>query len=61
MLLNWHVAWQATSSVRLFANLLNMCDTPYAERANYVFGDYRYFPGMPKQTHFGVDVVRKNR
>ena len=55
-LLNWRGAWQATRTVRLFAKLLNLRNTPYAERADYAFGNYRYFPGMPRQVYLGVEV-----
>ena len=58
-LLNWRGAWQATPNIRLFAKLLNLRNTPYAERADYAFGNYRYFPGMPRQAHLGVEVVGK--
>ena len=60
-LLNWRGAWQATPTIRFFAKLLNLRDTPYAERADYAFGNYRYFPGMPRQAHLGVEVAGRNR
>jgi hypothetical protein len=27
------------------ARIMNLADTAYADRADYAFGNYRYFPG----------------
>ena len=53
---NWRGAWQASPTVALFAKLLNLRDAPYAERADFAFGNYRYFPGMPRRAYLGVEV-----
>ena len=53
---NWRGAWQASPAVALFAKLLNLRDAPYAERADFAFGNYRYFPGMPRRAYLGVEV-----
>ena len=45
-----------TPWVRLFARLLNLLDVAYADRADFAFGSYRYFPGMPRQLYAGVEV-----
>lgn len=55
-LLNWRGAWDATPRVRLFARLANVLDVAYADRADFAFGSYRYFPGMPRQVYVGVEV-----
>ena len=55
-LLNWRGSWDATPRVRLFARLLNLLDVPYADRADFAFGSYRYFPGMPRQLYAGIEV-----
>lgn len=55
-LLNWRGAWQASPRVRLFARLLNLLDDAYADRADFAFGSYRYFPGMPRQMYVGVSM-----
>ncbi len=55
-LLNWRGAWDVTPRVRLFARLLNLLDVSYADRADFAFGSYRYFPGMPRQLYAGVEV-----
>lgn len=56
-LLNWRGSWQATGRVRLFARLLNLLDTAYADRADFAFGSYRYFPAMPRQFYLGVEAT----
>ena len=56
MLLNWRGSWDATPRVRLFARLINVLDTPYADRADFAFGSYRYFPGMLRQAYVGVEL-----
>ena len=55
-LLNWRGSWNATPRVRLFSRLVNVLDTAYADRADYAFGSYRYFPGMPRQVYVGVEL-----
>ena len=55
-LLNWRGDWDVTPRLRLFARLLNVLDAAYADRADFAFGSYRYFPGMPRQAYLGVSV-----
>ena len=55
-LLNWRGDWDVTPRLRLFARLLNALDAAYADRADFAFGSYRYFPGMPRQLYLGVSV-----
>ncbi len=55
-LLNWRGVWEVTPRLRLFARLINALDTAYADRADFAFGSYRYFPGMPRQVYLGVSV-----
>ena len=55
-LLNWRGAWDVTPRVRLFARVLNLLDAAYADRADFAFGSYRYFPGMPRQLYVGVEL-----
>ena len=55
-LVNWRGSWQVTPRVRLFSRLVNLLDTPYADRADFAFGSYRYFPGMPRQVYAGVEL-----
>ena len=55
-LLNWRGDWVVTPRLRLFARVLNVLDAAYADRADFAFGSYRYFPGMPRQVYLGVSV-----
>ncbi|MDE0193563.1 MAG: TonB-dependent receptor [Gammaproteobacteria bacterium] len=55
-LLNWRGDWDVTPRLRLFARLLNALDAAHADRADFAFGSYRYFPGMPRQVYLGVSV-----
>lgn len=55
-LLNWRGDWAATPRVRVFARLLNILDEAYADRADFAFGSYRYFPGLPRQAYLGVSL-----
>ena len=54
-LANWRGYWQATRRLRVFARLINLFDTAYADRADYAFGSYRYFPGLPRQAYIGIE------
>lgn len=55
--LNWRGTWDATPRVRLFARLVNLLDTAYADRADFAFGGYRYFPAMPRQVYVGAKLT----
>ncbi len=43
--------WEAFTAVR------NVFDTRYAERADFAFGGYRYFPGEPRSVSFGIRIT----
>ncbi|HCY54638.1 MAG TPA: hypothetical protein DF715_03650, partial [Oceanicaulis sp.] len=53
-LLNLRGALQVRDGVELFASLRNAANTRYAERADFAFGGYRYFPGEPRTVSLGV-------
>ncbi len=44
-LLNLRVSWHATDNWRTILRLNNVTDRAYADRADFAFGNYRYFPG----------------
>lgn len=44
-LLNLRMSWRATENWRAILRLNNVTDRAYADRADFAFGDYRYFPG----------------
>ncbi|MDP6374865.1 MAG: TonB-dependent receptor [Pseudomonadales bacterium] len=54
VVVNWRGAWQATDRVEVFARVMNLLDEEYADRADFAFGSYRYFPAMPVQGYVGV-------
>ena len=54
--LNWRGSWRATARFKVFARLLNLLDVAYADRADFAFGSYRYFPGLPRQVYMGVEL-----
>jgi outer membrane receptor protein involved in Fe transport len=47
-LYNLRTHWQLHPSVRLSLSVLNLLDTRYAERADFAFGNHRYFVGEPR-------------
>ncbi len=53
---NWRGTWDMTPRVQLFARLINLLDEAYADRADFAFGSYRYFPSMPRQAYLGVNA-----
>ena len=53
---NWRGTLALTDRVQLFARLVNLLDAAYADRADFAFGSYRYFPAMPRQAYLGVKV-----
>ena len=48
-LLNLRTAYEATSRLTIAARLNNLADTDIADRADYAFGNYRYFPGRGRE------------
>ncbi|MEL0082050.1 MAG: TonB-dependent receptor, partial [Gammaproteobacteria bacterium] len=39
---------------RLTLTLINLFNQDYAERADFAFGNFRYFPGAPRQLRLGL-------
>ncbi len=48
-LLNLRAAFDASRRVTVSARLNNLADTGFADRADYAFGDFRYFPGRGRE------------
>ena len=48
------VAYRLTERVAVFAHLKNAFATRYADRADFAFGNDRYFPGRPRHLLFGI-------
>lgn len=55
VLVNWRGSWQVRDAVRVYARVVNVLDEEYAERADFAFGGFRYFPGQPRQLYLGVE------
>ena len=53
-LLNLRVNWEMSEQLRFSARVLNLLDEEYAERADFAFGNDRYFPGEPRSIFFGM-------
>ena len=56
LLLNLRLDWQLGTRTRVFARITNLLDRDYAHRADYAFGNERYFPGLPRQLHVGIRI-----
>ncbi len=50
-LLNLRALWRATPALSLTLRVNNLADEYYAERADFAFGDYRYFPGRDRELY----------
>jgi iron complex outermembrane receptor protein len=53
-LINLRSQWQINQQLRLSARLINLTDEDYAERADFGFGNYRYFVGEPRAFYLGL-------
>ncbi|MFW6027205.1 MAG: TonB-dependent receptor [bacterium] len=53
---NLRLVWGATERVQLFATVRNLTNTDYAERADFAFGNERYFPGEDRAFNGGLRV-----
>ena len=55
--LNWRAQWQPRPELRWSLRVMNVLDEEYADRADFAFGSYRYFPAMPRQIYLGVRLA----
>lgn len=46
--------FEISEQVKLFGRVDNLFNTRYADRADFAFGNERYFPGRPRTVFFGV-------
>lgn len=53
-LLNLRTDWSASDAVSVSLVITNLLDEDYAERADFGFGQYRYFVGEPRSAVLGV-------
>ncbi|GLQ19801.1 TonB-dependent receptor [Algimonas porphyrae] len=47
-------AYDLSDGLRLFGRIDNLFDTRYADRADFAFGNERYFPGRPRTLFIGL-------
>ncbi|MEM9600108.1 MAG: TonB-dependent receptor [Pseudomonadota bacterium] len=47
-------AYELSDDLRLFARIDNLFDRRYADRADFAFGNERYFPGRPRTLFVGL-------
>ena len=52
--LNWRGQWQVSEAMQIYGRIINLTDERYADRADFAFGSFRYFPAMPRQLYLGV-------
>ncbi|MFZ4122116.1 MAG: TonB-dependent receptor [Caulobacterales bacterium] len=51
-------ATQIASDVQVYATVRNLTNTNYADRADFAFGNDRYFPGAPRSLTVGIRMNR---
>ena len=57
-LLHLRAGWSISESLNVYANISNLSDRYYADRADYTrFSQERYFPGMPRAVRVGVELT----
>ncbi|MDA1073829.1 MAG: TonB-dependent receptor [Proteobacteria bacterium] len=56
LVFNWRGGYRLQDNVELFVRVLNLTDEKYADRGDFAFGNYRYFPAMPRQFYGGISV-----
>jgi iron complex outermembrane receptor protein len=52
--LDLHASWRLSPAWKLGARVDNLTDQAYADRADYAFSTYRYFPGRPRTVFLEV-------
>lgn len=50
---HWRGYWQASAQWEISAHVRNLLDKQYADRADWSFGNPRYFPAMPRSVQVG--------
>ena len=57
-LLHLRAGWSISESMDVYANISNLSDRHYAERADFTsFSQERYFPGVPRAVRVGVELT----
>lgn len=58
-LMNLRLSWQPQPAWTITARVINLFDAEYADRADFAFGNYRYFPGRDRS--FFVELGWSNQ
>ncbi len=53
------VGWRLDKDWRLQVRVENLLDRDYADRADFAFGDYRYFPARGRSAFLSVDYAKQ--
>lgn len=56
-LLNLRLDWSVSARLKASLVATNLADTRYAERADFAFGNYRYFVGEPRSAVFALSYA----
>ena len=54
---NLRIDWRASDDLRATLRVDNVFDTAYADRADFAFGNYRYFPARGRALFLSLDFV----
>jgi outer membrane receptor protein involved in Fe transport len=57
-LANLRLSWRPRPAWSVTARVINLLDTEYADRADFAFGSYRYFPGRDRAYFFELGWSR---
>jgi outer membrane receptor protein involved in Fe transport len=60
-LANVRLAWTIAPSWRATLRVINLADRRYADRADFAFGDYRYFPGRGRSGFLEIACTARDR
>ena len=52
------MAYKVSNQLSVIAALKNLTDVDYADRADYAFGNYRYFPGRGREFYIRMEFAR---
>lgn len=55
-LLNLRISQDITSQLSVSLRIINLSDEDYAERADFAFGNFRYFIGEPRSAYVGISA-----
>jgi outer membrane receptor protein involved in Fe transport len=52
------LSWEAPEGLRFHLQIDNLFDRAYADRADFAFGNYRYFPGRGRAAFLSIDYTK---